>query len=41
MEKVWASSGTAPWEVVLTDDLGHRWIGDEPVELSMRTPSIT
>jgi putative redox protein len=33
MEKVWASSGGAAWEVVLTDDLGHRWIGDEPVEL--------
>ena len=31
--KVWASSGAAPYEVVLTDELGHRWSGDEPVEL--------
>jgi putative redox protein len=28
--KVWASSGGAPYEVVLTDDLGHRWLADEP-----------
>jgi len=30
--KVWASSGGAPYEVTLTDDLGHRWLADEPAE---------
>jgi putative redox protein len=30
--KVWASSGGAPYEVVLTDDLGHRWLADEPLD---------
>ena len=33
VSKVWASSGGAPYEVRLTDDLGHRWLADEPVEL--------
>ena len=32
-EKVWASSGGTPYEVSLTDELGHRWSGDEPAEL--------
>jgi putative redox protein len=32
-EKVWASSGGTPYEVSLTDELGHRWTGDEPAEL--------
>ena len=30
--KVWASSGGAPFEVELTDDLGHRWLADEPAD---------
>jgi len=30
--KVWASSAGAPYEVVLTDDLGHRWLADEPLD---------
>ena len=32
-ETVWASSSGAPFEVALTDELGHRWNGDEPLEL--------
>jgi putative redox protein len=32
VSKVWASSGAAPYEVVLTDDLGHRWLADEPLD---------
>ena len=32
VSKVWASSGGAPYEVVLTDDLGHRWLADEPLD---------
>ena len=27
---VFARSGTTPWTVTLTDDLGHAWLGDEP-----------
>jgi len=33
MEKVWASTGGAAFEVALTDDLGHRWLADEPADL--------
>ena len=33
ISKVRASSGGAPYEVALTDDLGHRWQADEPAEL--------
>ena len=32
ISKVWASSGGTPYEVVLTDDLGHRWLADEPLD---------
>ena len=33
MEKVRASSSGAPYEVTLTDDIGHRWLADEPADL--------
>ena len=32
IQKVWASSAGAPYEVALTDDLGHRWLADEPLD---------
>lgn len=30
---VHASIGSTPYTVELTDDLGHRWLGDEPEDL--------
>ncbi|QNP39628.1 OsmC family protein [Lysobacter solisilvae (ex Woo and Kim 2020)] len=29
---VTARNGAAPWSVQLGDDLGHAWLGDEPVD---------
>ena len=33
ISSVTASIGTTPYTVGFTDDLGHRWLGDEPEDL--------